>query len=1107
VPPGSANAPEPSGQVTFYDGQTALGSVPIQNGTANFTTSALSLGSHSISANYPGDSNLLGSTSRVLTQVVVVPSSGGGGGTGGGTSNTGLGISSTCGCAQSGPYADPAAPVNVATTSPHNKYVVTPGAGFITVAVPSGADPLTVTLPASGYSWGFSPDDDRFVFHFLTGDPGPPNMQIDNIEVFDLTATPPRMIGNATSVVGALTSLSFSPSGRYFLVQQAIGNTSAEDTIYLVQGVTSQQQVYDTGLYNFAVGSGTDYQTVSVGFSPDSPESAFVFAYLVANATNPNTFQWNLVSLSTGKAESFPVDTSGHGSFWKFNPCGTVVGLATQTASNQASVDLFATSFVDPNTAHLPNAASGLPLNFTLFANLALQEVQSTDQNGISQTSILTSDPSCSSNTPAGSNVVVSSAGPIAGASQVSVTFGNVTTAGVTAITPLSPTNGTCPAGPGGFQLAGSPPICFDLSTTAKYNISLTPAITVCVTISGATSGLTFAHFQNGAYVNSTVTVPNEPANEICAGVQSLSPFAIFQRVPVPLTITANPVSRQYGTADPPFTVSYSGFVNGEGPSVLSGQLSCLGNDTISSPVGSYAIDCSSSTLTSPNYIITYAKGALNVTPAPLTLAADNKAMTYGMAVPALTFSPSGFVNGDTVASLSTQPSPNTAATSSSSVGSYAITFGGAVDSNYTISYTSGTLNISPAQLTITANSPVSRPYGANNPVLIGVISGLQNSDPITAAFMTPASPASPGGTYPITPFVSDPSNRLGNYAVSLVNGTLTVVPETTSLSIAFSPLSIMVGQSTTATITLTATDMVVPIPNNSSILTPFTLTSPLASDMLSNNGVCTPVPSATVPAVASCTVTVTSVEPNGRTLLASFAGSADLAASTSAASGTGQLMVTAALNSQPVCIASDFRNVAVPGNNIIWFNSIFKVRDVSKQLLHVTFYNSSAQFQYTDAGGNLVIVNLPLPDAHITVDPSATSSTTSYDSINKVWNTAIPWDLDDNSFLTGASWTIPSAGLPADVEPVAVCGTFASDVASIDIGWRWATAAYSSFPSDFNALGVKPMDTDSDNPDGTPNHDLAGTPENFKQYVIAGARGKGGKNYTGSYSRSAVIE
>jgi hypothetical protein len=71
------------------------------------------------------------------------------------------------------------------------------------------------------------------------------------------------------------------------------------------------------------------------------------------------------------------------------------------------------------------------------------------------------------------------------------------------------------------------------------------------------------------------------------------------------------------------------------------------------------------------------------------------------------------------------------------------------------------------------------------------------------------------------------------------------------------------------------------------------------------------------------------------------------------------------------------------------------------------------------------------------------------------------PWDLDDNSFLTGMPWLVPSAGLPADVEPVTVCGAFASDVASVDIGWRWAAAAYSSFSSDSTALGVKPMDTD----------------------------------------------
>ena len=51
----------------------------------------------------------------------------------------------------------------------------------------------------------------------------------------------------------------------------------------------------------------------------------------------------------------------------------------------------------------------------------------------------------------------------------------------------------------------------------------------------------------------------------------------------------------------------------------------------------------------------------------------------------------------------------------------------------------------------------------------------------------------------------------------------------------------------------------------------------------------------------------------------------------------------------------------------------------------------------------------------------------------------------------------------------------------------------------------MKSMSTDHDNESA--NRDNAGTPENYKAYVIPGARGKGGKNYTGSYSGEADIE
>jgi len=68
---GGSSSPIPTGNVTFSDGATVISSSTLNgSGQAAFTTSSLSVGSHSITANYPGDSNSLPSTSTVLTQVV-----------------------------------------------------------------------------------------------------------------------------------------------------------------------------------------------------------------------------------------------------------------------------------------------------------------------------------------------------------------------------------------------------------------------------------------------------------------------------------------------------------------------------------------------------------------------------------------------------------------------------------------------------------------------------------------------------------------------------------------------------------------------------------------------------------------------------------------------------------------------------------------------------------------------------------------------------------------------------------------------------------------------------------------------------------------------------
>jgi hypothetical protein len=63
-----------TGTVVFFDGNNAIsGDVTLVGGTASFTTSSLSFGIHSITAQYSGDASFNGSTSAALLQTVNNP--------------------------------------------------------------------------------------------------------------------------------------------------------------------------------------------------------------------------------------------------------------------------------------------------------------------------------------------------------------------------------------------------------------------------------------------------------------------------------------------------------------------------------------------------------------------------------------------------------------------------------------------------------------------------------------------------------------------------------------------------------------------------------------------------------------------------------------------------------------------------------------------------------------------------------------------------------------------------------------------------------------------------------------------------------------------------
>ena len=123
---------------------------------------------------------------------------------------------------------------------------------------------------------------------------------------------------------------------------------------------------------------------------------------------------------------------------------------------------------------------------------------------------------------------------------------------------------------------------------------------------------------------------------------------------------------------------------------------------------------------------------SINVLKKSLTVTAANTNQIYGAAMPAFSASYNGFVNGDTPGALDTPVMFTTSATSSSDVGIYAVQPAGATDSNYAITFASGTLNITPARtLGIVSSS--------SNPALPG--------EQVTFTFL--ASPLAPSTATP----------------------------------------------------------------------------------------------------------------------------------------------------------------------------------------------------------------------------------------------------------------------------------------------------------------------------------------------------------------------
>jgi hypothetical protein len=127
------------------------------------------------------------------------------------------------------------------------------------------------------------------------------------------------------------------------------------------------------------------------------------------------------------------------------------------------------------------------------------------------------------------------------------------------------------------------------------------------VVTSQPSCGVAAAHTNAGTYAISCSggAAPNYTFDDSATATLTVNPAT--------LTVTADNQSRLFGAANSPLTYKVSGFVNGDGPGVVSGSAACTTTALASSPGGSYPISCTQGNLHAVNYNFAFGAGTLTV--------------------------------------------------------------------------------------------------------------------------------------------------------------------------------------------------------------------------------------------------------------------------------------------------------------------------------------------------------------------------------------------------------------------------------------------------------------------------------------------------------------
>jgi hypothetical protein len=731
----TATASDADGTITkvqFYNGTTLLGTATTSPYTYSWTN--VSPGTYTITAKAT-DNNGIVTTSTAITITVS-----------GNPTITFGNLTKT--------YGDPAFNVAATSNSPGAiTYSITAGSQYATITSAGqvtikGAG--TVTIQASqaasgGYNSGTATST-------LTINKAVLSATADNKTKVYNTANPTLTITYSGFVYGETSSvLTTQPTASTTATQTSsvgsypitlTGGTASNYTITLVNGTLTINQATPTLTYTGAT-SGTQGSTITLSATSTSMGA---ITYSVANGTGSATISGTTLNLTSAGTVTLTISVAATTNYSAtsitqtitINPLqnptitfgnvtktyGDPVFSVTATSNSPGAITYSITA-----GSQYATITSGGQVTIKGAGTVTIQASQAASGNYSSgtATSTLTINKAALTATADNKSRVYNTANPALTISYSGFVYGE--TSSVLATQPSASTTATQTSNVGTY------PITLTGGTAANYTITLaTGTLTITqatptLSYTGATSGTQGGTISLSATSNSTGAITYSVANGTgsasvsgttlnltgagtvtltisVAATTNYAATSITQTITISApqnpTITFANVTKTYG--DPVFNVTASS--NSPGTitySITSGAsfatITSGGQVTIKG-AGTVTIQASQSA--SSGYNAGTATATLTINKASLTVTADNQSRVYNSANPALTFTYSGFVNGETSSVLTSQPTASTAATQTSNVGTYPITLTGGSAANYNITLVNGTLTITQVTTTLT---------------------------------------------------------------------------------------------------------------------------------------------------------------------------------------------------------------------------------------------------------------------------------------------------------------------------------------------------------------------------------------------------------------------